>query len=856
MKKFSLGLSVVLALTVLSGCSFTLPQKISVKTGAKYKFTVAELEKDLSSYSPVDSLISSSSSDSFDMYKYNPNGESEIQQLMVKMDMQEIPLDISSYLDNASFSSIGGMDVSKDITIPEAKLSESKEIDLDEANTFINTMFSVYGTQSGELNFVFNKHDSDTFNYIEYKSGYLDITADTEGSISLLHDGVVVTTAQFNNGVAALPLTGARLYRTGMTIQFSDYVSYYAGTVRSGSKINVAAGITVASDFTYDVNIDDIEWGNSSALKNIVVKSGSLKVLLDTNEWQKGIISYDIGLTGAITKAIHGDDSTAYEDTLNDVVISNEKIGTSAAITAHFDNATIDFNENPEFTFEIEVYEIASATIALDDSYSTSYTISQKLPSEALSMIESIEWNSSGITLTGSNNLPVDSTDAAANQLGLKVSSTYFDIAETTQYITAGAKDTELTFMGSDNVVRPTSTYDTVDMTVDLVLPGYNESENTITVKNIEAGQTYSFAVKVDVVLDWEKIVINSNNTAQKGSIATGVNLSSMFSSLGSIVGEENAKSIAIDECDVYLFCDVPEIDGLDEPAFNGKISAFIGKMNDSDEIEKNASIEPVYLLGNWAETATLSPSAVPDLTIETEVNEEDGTEIKTVTTDITAAVGEGTNLASIINAECADGESLCVDYDIKFTSNGNETLTITKDIMNNTDVKSIKLSAIVIVPITLSFKNDVNIDVISLVKSDWEENSDILGRTEPTSMDDLQQIIDMIESVTIEYSTSKIPFICSKGISINIDLDGDGTEFESHEISLQKGSISEKPSKIVETYPLHTTVAIELPKNSSISLPNDMSLGINIKLGIECTDKSAYEIWNVDTSYSVEDGE
>lgn len=117
---------------MLSGCSFVVPKKYKVVTNAEYNFTLAKMNKDLSSMMNFDEMFSSEDPDSkMKMYQYNPGGESTIKQYVIEMPVGDpVELDMGKYIQNDLYN---GEPISVEQIIEMPVISvEPGEIDLAE----------------------------------------------------------------------------------------------------------------------------------------------------------------------------------------------------------------------------------------------------------------------------------------------------------------------------------------------------------------------------------------------------------------------------------------------------------------------------------------------------------------------------------------------------------------------------------------------------------------------------------------------------------------------------------------------------------------------------------------------------
>lgn len=158
MKNIKLFVMAVAVLLIVS-CSWKIPESVSVKTNAEYNFTIGTFSEKLSKYLSVDTLteqIESSSSDvSFNVYDYYPESDSQkiasggtaSQKFLVDFSLQEIPIDIGSYLDKMDFADqLKGMSFDQTFDVPDLSVSSFEEpINLSDINKKIR--------ESADLNF-------------------------------------------------------------------------------------------------------------------------------------------------------------------------------------------------------------------------------------------------------------------------------------------------------------------------------------------------------------------------------------------------------------------------------------------------------------------------------------------------------------------------------------------------------------------------------------------------------------------------------------------------------------------------------------------------------------------------------
>ena len=192
-------------------------------------------------------------------------------------------------------------------------------------------------------------------------------------------------------------------------------------------------------------------------------------------------------------------------------------------------------------------------------------------------------------------------------------------------------------------------------------------------------------------------------------------------------------------------------------------------------------------------------------------------------------------NLASTINS-ISESEKLGLNYSLKLTgTDGNKNLTLQKTYLNNSSNTSLKITAMIILPLELKVTEDYTVDVMKMAGKSFDPNNsseaDLLGRTDfSSSGGTMEKLMNIIENVSVTYAPSKKPIIGNA--EIKIDLDGTGTNFEEKSISINGGIYTEKPKMIVEN-PVKPSVNVVL-KQGELKIPREMSFKTRLDLQIK----------------------
>ena len=819
---------------LLTGCvqfqNMTVPKKVQVKTTAEYNFTIAEFEKDFSDKLSA-ATIQSSIGENFEFYDYNPGGNQEVQQYLLRMPLEEVPLDFGSYMESIDIGkNLDAMNFEQDIPIPNLQLNAEQEIDLEILNTMMIGLLAVSGkTGNGpqKVNFT-------GFSTVSISSGKLTInTASANGTVKLYSasgltdagcsSATPIATGTLKSGKVVFDLSGKTLYANETYIDFVDDNTNheFVGTLNETAKISKVTGLT-QDDKT--ITLDPVSFkgaGESSPVKECVFSEDSkLSLNITTPNWDGVTITKNIKLSGGLDLTF----SDSETESLKDKIYTNQDIILEPELTLTFSNATIDFTSKPKFELSSDIKGFDSVTVKLPEGVKTSFDVKQELPSSASSMVKQIVWNAgSGIEIEYSNTLP------AENDMKMTASSDFIGLTSQTKTIdtTTGTNKNTIEFHSAAEKTITISETTKVDFSAKLELPGYNEIENTITISGVEPGESYKIAMKITPVFDWESITIDTtalNTSGVSGNMAVDFNPAKLLSSLDSMLVSSGTNKISdkikLSKLELKLFCERPDYESFKNVQFEGKIS--LGGTSDDGENLNN----PTYILGTEKEDKPLIFNNEPVLEKDSK---------GTVISDLTRVQCVGTNLASTINS-ISEPEKLGLNYSLKLTgTDGNKDLKLTKDALKNSSKTSLKITAMIILPLELKVTEDYTVDVMKMAGKSFNPSDstepDLLGRTDfSSSGGTMEKLMNIIENVSVTYAPSKKPIIGNA--EIKIDLDGTGTKFEEKSISINGGIYTEKPKMIVEN-PVKPSVNVVL-KQGELKIPREMSFKTRLDLQIK----------------------
>lgn len=852
MKKIFFGISTIFLFTFFS-CNFTMPNNVAIKTSDKadYKFAISNIEKDFNEYFSVDSLKSSISSENISLYSYNPDENSDMTQLLVKVPIQEIPLDFSEYLDSLNLNdSLSSMSINKSFSVPEVNFSKTQKMDLSDIDDKINSLVTFTGISGSneDITFVFSDYSSNNFDSITYSNGAIGISCpgQTPGSTVTLKTGSDKISGTFDSNGTAVLISESEitLYKTGMTISFSGQTGlHFGGTISESSELKSVKGLTLDDDIKIPLD-QTFEISSDLSLKSCVIKNGTLTTNVEFGSgWTGQTLTFDnVDISGGLNIYNISNGTTD----LSGKTFTPENIKISGDVYATFENASLSFTDIPNVKVACEITSLESATISLDSNYSVDYSLSQKIPEEATKFITSIIWKTSGIKITSSSNLP------SGNELKVStIKSDFFDISKTDTVLTSDGIEIYCT----DGLETFISTGSAVDFSVSLSLPGYDDTEKTITAKNIVPGTEYSVDITVEPKFDWFKIKVNPSalsTDAQEGKSSTGFSIASIFSSIDEqlgLSGEDSfAKKINLKSVPAYLFCNLPEV--FSSAQFSGKIKTYIGD-SDANEI---SGYDSYYILGSESDDDKIVTSTEPTLDLNDEGE---------VTTNLSKlGISSSLDFADVVNSsKTATEGSICVDYSIKFSAGDSDSMTFVNPEYENEITESeislnigednnISLTAMLIVPFALEITDEFSIDLMQISNIDCSSsNRDLLGRSKIPDNSQIKKWLDVIKSMYISYNLTELPFKTDNPLKISIKIPNtnkgvvDSSSYlydETLNFALNDEEIIEikNPNDFLNTYPLEPEIKLTIPKGN-FKIPKDISLATDVVLGIRTNGKT-----------------
>lgn len=899
MKNIKLFVMAVAVLLIVS-CSWKIPESVSVKTNAEYNFTIGTFSEKLSKYLSVDTLteqMESSSSDvSFNVYDYYPESDSQkiasggtaSQKFLVDFSLQEIPINIGSYLDKMDFADrLKRMSFNQTFDVPDLSVSSFDEpINLQDINKKIrenaDLNFDAITIPHG-INGTLSEEQCPSqkvtvkapkFKALEFYSGSLDLSiscnetpvVSTNLKISLL-DGADKEITSVSNvdlltqSKVSLPLAGKTLVPQ-MNLKVSgtssggtsgnDSTYSISASFSDDSTISRATGLTMSIDPVSINQAVKIETEDAFVSCEIGDKSGTEKSILSITTklpdgWTGVTATREINLSGAITAADADFDKTGESDEylikrtllLNgkkyskkeiDGVVSGD-INVGGTINISLNNADIDLpnGEAPKIMISTScsITKVTSMTIDLskyESPIETKVEVNEDLPSEVSKFIEEIQLNQSGLNVKYYNMLP------EGNDIGFTVNSGFFGITNNTGTMTGGtgtadAPSESMKFLGEEKTVN-TASEKIIDFSAEMGFPGKTaENPDYVTLTNIEIGKSYAVGVTVEPVFDWESIKLKTANTAVEGNVDTGLNVSEIFKSLTDELGDDSFISrIKLKEIPLYLYSIVPEI--VQDFTFTGELSAA------AYDAEDNLVGDAIKIEDDSVMPASVLPALQKAAGSDSIVTGFGDT-------------SQSTNIADLFNIHASGNIKIDYNFNLGKSDPGSSdpTIKIEKAKLEQfgEDSVSIRLHARLVLPLELRVaeldenpNKPVVIDIMKLM--DLEPGDDLFSRNEPTDLDDLEKYIDAIETAGIRYSVKNNVLQSDKVPHIELDTQDDSLQNEKYNISFSTGTLNieiDDMKDILRSYPFSPTVKLKIPVGT-YKIPRNAEAGVGLSVYIK----------------------
>lgn len=433
-----------------------------------------------------------------------------------------------------------------------------------------------------------------------------------------------------------------------------------------------------------------------------------------------------------------------------------------------------------------------SATVEVPEGTKFEHTVSFDFPEEAKKMVESVTFLAGklGFDLTVTSTLP------QGNDIDMSINAFDENLYKTIESNVWSFRTT------TDYVLKPEKP---LSATIKVTPPGYNESEKTMTIRNVAPGTSYSLSGEAKIIADWKSITLKDTATDPfVGSFpaagAEPIDLSKFTELL--------PEGIAFKDIGAALFISSPlkKDDSQTDLSFTGEVSISGGDGNSTTLVSKDEPLELVSPVELPAEGKVWSGD-LPEDSVESDMGEK---------------------ITNFLNSRPT---SLNLNYSLSL---GNGT-TISKDSLPEDGKTSVKAEIVITLPIKLAVTQNAEFDVFALANIPTDK--DLFGRTEaPATNEQINDLLNMLTSLNIgiDYNNN---LGVALGAKVHLLTDKDGNPTVTKDFMLEKGKntynlelTGEQIKQVMEAYPFCPRVYVELPSEDVVL---EREGGIDLSLGV-----------------------
>jgi len=787
MKRYAF-LNICILFSVIFGalsCSdMAIPEKVSVKTDAKYSYNAGKVNTELSEYIDLRKQLSDGLGDKATVYDYQPNN-TNIQYYLINYPVMETSLDLSDYLNSSStgFNQEG----SYTLTIPTVSGTETKNITITSSDIVSKLAISDVNltvVESGSTDPIeITSNILPTINIsieagsASFESGMLKLTLTPPSTTSASFErtvtaklldsaGNVISTSGSVNAIGtnanelSLSLAGKTL-SGNMKISFSGSVKggtasqqdvfTAACTFSTDCKLSKVTGLTTttnASSINTSITI------SSDPLKTATIGTGSLTVKAIMPSGCTGLSasfdsSNDLTINGALTHV------SSFTNVVSSGYLLDKRLDLSGAtltpgtlsITGNvifsLSNATLVFsNGNVGLGVNVD-YEITKLTSAKVKVASVpKVSISEDLSSLGISDVVTSITNAV-ITLNGT----YKNTFPTGNDIVLNLSSTNPGIDSLQENgnsatITAtGSTDATSSSIHKTSKHTFTISSDTIDISMTAGLPSQETvgTETFATFTNIVPGSEYKLSFSFSSDIDFDSAEVSVTAIKSKLTTSQEVDLSSF--DIGEIFdsvpeGITGLDGIKFDTIPVYLYAVAPTTISNEFTSNKITLAANYKDTNDTSQttnLLNNADISFVTSLPSFAD---------------------ENTTYKEDLDSSNCSVKVASGFEDIINNRASN---LKLAYTVTLGSS-NSTVTIHSSDLESTS--TVSMMAVIAIPLSVMLEDDVVYEV-------YNDTSDLFKRSQATESDSkISEILSAIESFTISSTVQN-----STGLPLQVQI-------------------------------------------------------------------------------------
>ena len=596
----------------------------------------------------------------------------------------------------------------------------------------------------------------------------------------------------------------------------------------SGVPIN---GATIPlEDLEFNFTLNDTE---SDIFDSCVVGQGKLFTeIIIPYDWEGVSVSYSFSTTGGLDVSENEGETSGTKKTidLTDKTITKERVNATAEITLTVQPGYSVSSSPLMLKISSDIESLETLNVNLSD-VTTSFNKKEPLPEGMRNAFSRIYLNSSGVKIDYVNTLP------EGNNIELKVKSEFFGLQEKPGDLKANTQG-ELELLSGSSKEIDIDNSSSYDFGVNISLPGAtSEAPQKVSLQNVTFGDTYQISMNITPVLNWEKIVLKEG-FAKNDKKELPFNIKELLSSVSDKISDENLfANIEIKSLPIYVFFTKPQTNGSNlftNSNFTGKMSVYYEK-----ETGENKEIISQTLVDKDSTDENI-PREIgfvdyPELNIS-----EDNKKVLSSLDNVSFSL-KG-DVAKIINSAMKDtsesGNSLYVDYDLKFTNDNNDGLEISKDDLATKG--SIGVYIYIVLPFEFRVSEEVKVSAQKLLNDTID--GDIFGRKSKDDFVNVEDYFALINSASVYYEFTKLPVCSDDSDSIAFDIGMDcgegGVKIPiTEDSSIRKGTITISKKNVedmLKEYPVKPTMNLSIKKNSEFYIPQIFDVAVKLNLNIQ----------------------
>lgn len=601
----------------------------------------------------------------------------------------------------------------------------------------------------------------------------------------------------------------------------------------SGAPVEEATDIPLENlEFSFTLNDT-----KSDIFESCEVKQGKLFTEIKIpSDWDGVSVSYSFSTTGGLVVSESDSETSETKKTIDLArkTITKEQVNATAQITL---TVQPNYSVSPSplmLKISSDIESLETLNVNLSD-VNTSFNKKEDLPEEMRNAFSKICLNSSGVKIDYVNTLP------EGNDIKLTVNSNFFGLSDKKGDLKANTQG-ELELLSDppskEININNSSSY---DFDVKISLPGATTLEpKKVSLQNVKFGDTYQISMNITPVLNWEKIVLKEG-FAKNDKKELPFNIKELLSSVSDKISDENLfANIEIKSLPIYVFFTKPQTNGSDlftNSNFTGKMSVYYGTEAGAN---KENGVDISQTLVDKDSTDKNIPNEIgfvdyPELNIS-EDNKKVLTSLDNVSVSLKGDVAKIINSAIKDNSE--SGNSLYVDYDLKFTNGSNGELEISK---NDLATKgSIGVYIYIVLPFEFRVSEEVNVSAQKLLNDTID--GDIFGRKSKDDFVNVEDYFALINSASVYYEFTKLPVCSDDSDSIAFDIGMDcgegGVKIPiTEDSSIRKGTITISKKNVedmLKEYPVKPTMNLSIKKNSEFYIPQIFDVAVKLNLNIQ----------------------